>query len=288
MVLQQLEAVLDEHAAELDSAAVRGDIERSGTQWVLSLDVQVGTARRVRRLSSESCDDLGKAAAVALGLLIRPLSESDENASEPHPAEEKPTLEPAAAAAPKRVDEAHELDAAPAPERESTPLAWQLGADAVLDSSALAGPALGVSVHSQMRLAAWGFGAYGLLLPARRRDVAGGSVEFEQWALGLRACHALWSGAWRVDGCVGGELGRFEGRGSGLNRTRNAVSDPWLGSSVGLHLGWQLLPHAALLGRIEAVVPLLRENYVINGDDEVHATPALTGRAAVGLELDLL
>lgn len=68
MVLHQLEAVLEEQTAELDSAAVRGDIERSGEQWVLSLDVQVGSARRVRRLSADSCDDLGKAAAVALGL----------------------------------------------------------------------------------------------------------------------------------------------------------------------------------------------------------------------------
>jgi hypothetical protein len=278
-VLHQLEAVLEEQTAELDSAAVVGDIERSGKQWVLSLDVQVGSARRVRRLSAESCDDLGKAAAVALGLLIRPLRAP---AVEPSPEPASPPPTPA-----RDVDRGTEPDIEP--ERDAAPLAWQLGADAVADSSTLAGPALGASFQSQMRLAGWGFGAYGLLLPARRREVAvGGSVEFEQWAAGLRLCRALWAGAWRVDGCVGAELGRFAGRGSGLNRTRNEVRDRWLASSAGLHLGWHVLPHAALVGRVEAVFPLQRENYVINVDDEVHETPHVSGRLSVGLEFDLL
>ncbi|HTV19291.1 MAG TPA: hypothetical protein VMG12_11485 [Polyangiaceae bacterium] len=283
MVLEQLEAVLDEHRGELDSAAVRGDIVQSGAAWVLSLDVQVGQARRVRRLSAESCDDLGKAAAVALGLLIRPLSEANRSEA----VDTAPAPEPAAAPAPLDAENAA-LDAVSPPENEPVPLAWQLGAEGVVDAATLAGPALGASVQTGVRVAAWGFGAYGLVLPARRHEVLGGNVEFEQWALGLRACHRLWASDWSLDGCVGAELGRFVGSGRGLNRRRNEVSDPWLASSAGLQLGWHALPHAALVGRVEAVVPLLRENYVINGDDAVHETPLVTGRVSVGLEFDLL
>jgi hypothetical protein len=293
MVLHQLEAVLEEQTVELESAAVRGDIERSGAQWALSLDVQVGGVRRVRRLFAESCDDLGKAAAVALGLLIRPLPESAAGPNQPRsaevetshqPAVESPSVPPTPARAALRSAE-HDQQ----PPRDAAPLAWQLGAGAVVDSSTLAGPALGASLQSQMHLADWGFGAYGLVLPSRRRDVAsGGSVEFEQWAAGVLVCHALWSRAWRVDGCVGAELGHFAGRGSGLNRTRNEVRDRWLASSAGLHLGWHVFPHAALVARLEAVFPIQRENYVINVDDEVHETPHVTGRAGLGLEFDLL
>jgi hypothetical protein len=289
MVLHQLEAVLEEQTVELDAAAVRGDIERSGSQWVLSLDVQVGSARRVRRLSAESCDDLGKAAAVALALLIHPLRESAAGADEPPAARveaspQPPVESPSPVRDVERTAE-HDQEA----QRVAAPLAWQLGADAVVDSSTLAGPALGASIQSHMHLADWAFGAYGLVLPARRRDVGmSGSVEFEQWAAGLRLCRALWNGAWRVDGCLGAELGRFAGRGSGLNQTRNEVRDRWLASSAGLHLGWHVFPHAALVGRVEAVFPIQREKYVINVDDEVHETPHVTARAGLGLQFDLL
>jgi len=318
MVLHQLEAVLEANTVELDSAAVRGDIVRSGNEWVLSLDVQVGGARRVRRLAAESCDDLGKAAAVALGLLIRPLREDAESSPSVDagtsagsagdaPIEPSATARhPGAGPSPPDAglpdegqrDEGQRDEAADAPEGNPAPLAWQLGVDAVADSSTLAGPSLGASIQSQLRVGAWGFGAYGLLLPARSRDVVGGSVEFEQWALGMRVCRALWParperdgeppGAWRLDGCAGAELGRFLGSGSGLNRARNQVHDSWLAPSVGLHVGWHAFPHAGLVGRIEAVLPLQRENYVINVDEEVHETPTVTARASLGLAFDLL
>jgi hypothetical protein len=295
VVLHQLEAVLQEHTLALDSADVRGDIERSGASWVLSLDVQVGDERRVRQLSAEKCEDLGDAAAVALVLLLAPARRSDASPTPegPHAAAQ---AAPTPVAAPVEIathDEAAdaELDVGPQPAAdEDVPrVSWQLGAEAVLDSSTLAGPGLGASLQTQLERADWVFGAYGLLLPAQRREVApGSSVEFSQLAAGLRLCRVLWRKAWRLDGCVGAEAGSFAARGSELDLTRHTVHDGWLAPSAGAQLGWHALPHATLLGRVEALVPILQESYVINRVDEVHDTPSVTFRVSVGLGFDLL
>jgi hypothetical protein len=294
IVLHQLESVLQEHTLALDSADVRGDIERSGASWVLSLDVQVGTEHRVRRLTADQCEDLGEAAAVALALLLAPPQRED--ATQRSAPESSADGQGGASPEPVVVSRteatgAAELDVGPQPVAGAdapAPLAWQLGAEAVLDSSTLAGPALGGSLQSQLEYGDWVFGAYGLSLPALRRDVPlGGSVEFSQLAAGLRLCRRLAGSAWRLDGCAGAEVGRFAARGRELNLTQRSVSDVWLAPSVGAQFGWQALPHAALRGRVEVLVPMLQQTYVVNGN-EVHDTPSVTVRVSLGLGFDLL
>jgi hypothetical protein len=292
-VLHQLEAVLQQHPVALGSADVRGDIERVGTTWVLSLDVQVGTQHRVRRLSASDCEALADAAAVALVLLLEPLRDLDLNPTQLSraPEDSAPTQAPLGPPSAPALANASVAEKAPdeEPDSEASHLAWKLGAEAVLDSSTLAGPALGASFQSQLSLVDWSLAAYGIVLPARRRAAGPGDyVEFAHAAAGLRVCYELWNGAPQVLGCAGAELGRFTGRGSGLDVTRRQVRDWWLAPSAGSKLAWHLLPHAALLGRIEAMFPVLQENYVINGGDPVHDTPSATLRASVGLEFDLL
>jgi hypothetical protein len=292
LVLHQLERLLQEHPVSMSSAEVRGDIERVAGSWVLSLDVQLGTERRVRRLSAPSCAVLADAAAVALVLLLEPVNHlgTTSAAVTPRLTEQTPApIEP-----PPVRPVASESDAGPpADERpdaeEAPPLVWTLGAALVIDSSSLAAPAPGLSVETQLGLGKWALGGYGVMLPARRLEAVGeGFVDFALWAAGLRLCHAVWHGAVEVDACAGAELGSFVGRGSGLNRTQREVRDGWFAPGVGARIAWQALPHAALLGHVDAVFPVLQETYVINQDDEVHDTPRATLRASVGLEFDLL
>jgi hypothetical protein len=293
LVLHQLERLLQQHPVALTSADVRGDIERVGNSWVLSLDVQVGTERRVRRLSAPTCDVLADAAAVALVLLLEPSSDGGTSAAPlvptPAPSEQTPTpvtLPEATPAASVGAD--GPADEPPEP-TEASPPSLTLGAALVVDSSSLAAPAPALDVETRLGLGSWAVAAYGIMLPARRLELArGDSVDFALWAAGLRLCRDIWQGAVEVGACAGAELGRFTGRGTGLNRTQNEVLDGWFAPSVGARLTWQALPHAALLGSIDAVFPVLQEVYVINGDSQVHDTPEATFRASIGLALDLL
>jgi hypothetical protein len=291
-VIHQLEQLLQQHPVALTSADVRGDIERVGSTWVLSLDVQVGTERRVRRLSAPSCEVLADAAAVALVLLLEPSSDGGTSAAPlaptPTPSEQTPTpVTPPEEAAP--AASAEEPVDEPPEASEASPPTLKLGAALVLDSSSLAAPAPALHVETQLGLGSWAVAAYGITLPARRLELAReDSVEFALWAAGLRLCRDVWHGTIEVGACAGAELGRFTGRGAGLNRTQNEVRDGWFAPSVGTRLTWHALPHAALVGSIDAVFPVLQEVYVINGDSQVHDTPETTFRASIGLAFDLL
>jgi hypothetical protein len=284
LVLQQVEAVLQSHSVVIGSADVRGDVEHLGGEWVLSLDVLWGSERRVRRLTATRCEDLADAAAVALVLLIEPAS--------PSPGV-PPLLAIPEATAPAPAS-LHELADDPAPKEQPEGVAWlssfTLGAAAVGDSATLGRPSAGASAEIHLRLfERWGLEGLGVLLPARRLDLSLGDwVEFSQWAGGLRVCHSIVQAAVGVEGCVGGEFGMLTGRGSGLNVTQNTVRDYWLAPNAGLRLSWHALPHAALFSRLEALVPLLREDYVFNRGQRAHTTPNASFRLALGIEFDLM
>ncbi|WP_437680213.1 hypothetical protein [Sorangium sp. So ce131] len=85
--------------------------------------------------------------------------------------------------------------------------------------------------------------------------------------------------------CAGFELGRMHAQGYG-------VSDPDEGSALwaalrgGAAAAWVVAPWMRLRLRLEAVVPLERPRFVLEGVGEVHA-PSVAARAALGLELSL-
>ncbi|WP_437633954.1 hypothetical protein [Sorangium sp. So ce854] len=85
--------------------------------------------------------------------------------------------------------------------------------------------------------------------------------------------------------CAGIELGRMHAEGYG-------VSDPEEGSALwaalrgGAAVAWVAAPWVRLRLRLEAVVPLERPRFVLEGVGEVHE-PGVAARAALGLELAL-
>ncbi|WP_438025566.1 hypothetical protein [Sorangium sp. So ce233] len=85
--------------------------------------------------------------------------------------------------------------------------------------------------------------------------------------------------------CAGIELGRMHAEGYG-------VSDPGDGSTLwvalrgGAAAAWVVAPWMRLRLRLEAVVPLKRPRFVLEGVGDVHE-PSVAARAALGLELAL-
>ncbi|WP_437957710.1 hypothetical protein WME76_41445 [Sorangium sp. So ce119] len=85
--------------------------------------------------------------------------------------------------------------------------------------------------------------------------------------------------------CAGLELGRMHAEGYG-------VSDPdegfalWAALRGGAAAAWVIAPWMRLRLRLEAVVPLKRPRFVLEGVGDVHE-PSVAARAALGLELAL-
>ncbi|WP_437314112.1 hypothetical protein [Sorangium sp. So ce385] len=131
--------------------------------------------------------------------------------------------------------------------------------------------------------------------PGRRAESAakpgtGGTIDLVAGSLAACALLPPLERAVRPDfevgvPCAGVELGRMHAEGFG-------VSDPGEGSGVwvalrsGAAASWVVAPWMRLRLRLEAVVPLERPRFVLEGVGEVHE-PSVAARAALGLELAL-
>ena len=285
-MLEQLAEVLGSEdgsaAGRLEQVEIAGAIVRGGGHWLLDLAVNDGASRRSRQLSSEDCSELAHAAALALALLLEEVAAApahDPGADAAPLASHTPSAEPVAQDIPP-------LPAEPKSAEPAAVVGVGAGVQSLIDTSTLARPALGVGLSLRASLAGWSLGAHGQWLPARRTAVnAERDVEFEQWAVGLRPCRTLLGSEWTFDACVAGEAGRVLARGLSLDRARDA-SSAWLALGPGLGVRWNR-PGGALTLHADGLVPLLRERYVVNAAQEVHQTPAVTLRLALGVELGL-
>jgi hypothetical protein len=87
----------------------------------------------------------------------------------------------------------------------------------------------------------------------------------------------------RVEGCVGAEVGKLGGQGTGLPIIESG-SAWWGAASLSGALLWPLV--GALSGKLEAEadLPLIRPRFVLGGIGEIHRASAVTARGTIGLE----
>jgi hypothetical protein len=245
---------------------VQARVEREPSGYRLTLAVHDGGRVSERVFDAAACADLVEAAAVAITLALQaPLASTPEPASEPR--------------APEPRDQAPPAE----PERAHGALRWSLGAGAVLDVGSLPSPAPGLGVQGRASLGAWSLAPYGVLLASQREAVrAGGQVELGLWLAGLRGCYTVLAGTLGFAACAAFEAGRFHAQGVALSPGRS-VNDPWLAPAVGLDAGWELSRALRLSVGLDAVAPLLRKQYAVNVNENVHAPSALSGRFWLGL-----
>jgi hypothetical protein len=256
--------------------------------WHLSLEIAEHTppspaaGRSRRELEAEVCDELADAAAVAILMALG----GSNTAASPEPlsapsAAPLDTLPPNASppdALP--VDRAPSAANAP-PEPSGVQLGFVPSVELVMDSASVAGPALGVAAQAQLRWEAFGLGAYGLWLPERSEPLgARQDVGFSLMAAGLRGCYRSRDAQPSIDLCGGFELGRLEAEGLGLRGARSRT-DTWLAPSWGAAVGWRLFGGVSIQARLEALLPLGRERYVVDGDVLVHEVPDAALRAGL-------
>jgi hypothetical protein len=224
---------------------------------------------------------IGPARTIAAPASIAPPSVSSAlsaAAENPPPASESP----AAAKAPTPDDETPENDVPPEPEEPSS-FAFLPSAGLVLDAASLGGAAWGPSAQTELRWGSFGAGVYGFWLPRQQISVATAqSVELSLLSAGVRGCYRAGNAGPFVDVCAGGEFGSLSAAGRGL-LDASSRRDPWGAATGGVLLGIDLLRALEAGARLEAVLPLWRERYLVNQNDLVHEVP----RASLRLGLSL-
>jgi len=150
-----------------------------------------------------------------------------------------------------------------------------------VDSSALPGVAAGVDVGAALVLPYARFEARGALFPPRARTLEGDhGGEFSLLAGALFACIALAEG--RAFGCIGYELGRISGEGTGVKHPRLGTA-LWQSVRSEAGLAWPISRDLRLTLRAGLSSPIDRPEFQLDGL-AVHQPGAVAVRAAVGVE----
>ena len=276
-------------ASAVHEAAIRGagdnhaplDADALVTQeqpdrWSVTIRTKrAGVASADRRLDASSCAALADATAVILSLALVP----------PAPA---PAPVPAPAPAPAPVPPPAR---APAPDRSPSDLSayahpLAVSASVATDATTLPSPAVG------------GHAAIAFLPGRARIEVAGGyfaeqsqttgtslaGATFTLLSTGVRGCWAIVREDVELSPCAGADVQVMSARGFGAARNYDA-SAAWMSVSGGALLRIPLTSWVALRAQVDAIVPLSRPSFVVEGDGAVHRPAGLGARAGIGAEL---
>lgn len=258
-----------------------------GGAWVLALTTEVDGAEHRRDVRAATCAELSDAAAIVLAL---------ETAGQTAPASGPPPpllplSPPPPPAAPASAERPAVVVDRPATGEASLPMDRQrrfaAGASAAASTGAIGPFAAGLALS-----AAWTPGrervelavAYFPYAHVDRADLGIGG-DFSLFIGAAAACHLFAVGRALLFGpCAGAEVGRVGAIGTG-----QAVQSPeargglWL-APKGAGLAVVPLGRVGLRLELTAVVPLLRNTFVIQGVDQVYRPSAVAGRLLFGAE----
>jgi hypothetical protein len=282
-VRDQVERLLGRDLASVEgmdfSVAVRAEGEPQ--RWSLELRSRTASEQGARDFSGASCEELVDAVAIAIAMAVEGRDEAEaENA---HPEVETET------AAPEAVSEAPAPEMqAPAPvDRALEPVRPQvfdvlLALGVAADAGALPGPSAGAELEASLGFGGFRLTALAALYAERSATIEGDrGGDFSLALAGLLGCVRRGPREWQLLGCGGAELGWLSGEGA----VTRAKLGGQLWSALRAEVG-AVLPVAGDVGleaRVGAALPLVRRDFVVDGDDLVHRPAALAGRGFLGI-----
>lgn len=291
------DAVLGELAklADLEAAPrvrVRGTTREVAGRFALDLQISTGAMALRRRLTADSCDTLGQAAALLVAIALDPL----EVASQVGAVAATPELRAPASDVPLAIAgplaEVVTLPA-PAPARVPAPVVRNIRTQALLriegaiDAGATPsvagdlGGAVGL-LRGRLRVE-----VHGLYTPARPLHLGAAEVgTLARWAVGARGCGRIVQGRLEIPLCAGLEAGQLLARGAGVTIDRQSPRPPWFALLAGLGLVWSPHPRVGLGARAELVLAPLRAGFRV-GEQVVHTVEAAGVRVGFGVEVRL-
>jgi len=289
----------------------RAVVVQEGEAFRLELraaDASAGGAGGSRSLTGESCRTVADAAALIVALMIDPEAVAVAQAGSPvvdapplaesTPPIPPPAVEPVVPPSPSPPRAAPEETAsglAPVPVAATTassPLVRAespafVGAGIVGDLGSLPGLAFGPSLHGGLVFGALDLRLRLLFLPPRRSAAeAPPTAAGDLWlfAGGVAVCWTPLRARIELGACGGLEGGVMLGEGSGVTRS---VRDgaPWIGPWAVARAAFEVTPWLAASVALEAMVPLNRPAFVIEGVGTIHRAGPVVGRLAPALEV---
>ncbi len=243
-----------------------------GDRWSVTIRTKrAGVVAADRRLDATSCEALADATAVILAMALVPADAA------PSPA---PLAPPPPAPVPARLPES------PASSPDPRPRAMSVSASLVADTATLPSPALGGRAHlawtpGRARLGVSG-GYFAGQSKATGSSAAGATLSLV--TAGARACWAVARTAVELAPCVGGDVQIMKASGYGAEANFDA-SALWLAATAGALVRLPVTAGFAIRADIDAVVPLARPRFIVEGDGAVHKPANLGLRAGIGAEL---
>ncbi|MDX2052659.1 MAG: hypothetical protein SFV15_09730 [Polyangiaceae bacterium] len=254
-----------------------------------------------RRLEAPDCAQALEAAALVVALAIDPLAVAETRARQPTgtmvptaplapvspPPPPPPYVAPVVPSFPVPVQN----DAAPIrPKPTATPdpllRAVHLELAPILDSGTLPKPRLGFGGALALSFSAFRAEAGMVWLPATSQAVPNSNGRVEASLTAAQARLSWFTGS-KVHGAasLGFEAGEISAE--SFNVTTPATGSAlWLAGLLGVRAELDLVPEVlALWVRPELLVPFARRGFTVEGPGRVYAPAAVSGRAALGLQL---
>ncbi len=231
-------------------------VSREGEAWVLSLSTEQGGVKGGRTLTSDSCEELARAAAVLLSLMLSPDGAGSVLFREP-----RPTAPPTPAPRPEPTP------AAPEPE----PTRLELGAGWVTELGVLprgaTGPTLEVGIAwRDARIAVSGFWALAREQELEGQARVGGRLGHARVA--TTVCWSPWTGGWGLDPCGALEVGATWAEGFGVSTPISTAS--WWVAPKGMVVGWVRSDHVRLSLGASLGAPLSRPSFYLEPYGELY------------------
>ncbi|WP_437878103.1 hypothetical protein [Sorangium sp. So ce513] len=315
-VLAEIEQRLGRPAAAHGGPRLRARAEVSQNargSWDLHLTTTLGEATSSRDLHGETCAELASAAALIIALALDP--EAAARAPMGSAPGTGPEADTDAGALPDAgpgalPDEAAEPDAGAAgtPPAASSPtppdagrpaavgaphgapldLRGTLRAFGVLDASALPAVAPGAGVAAGALLGAVRAEASGTYFGTQKALVPATSMGGDVWLAsgGLRLCYASRHKDLEVGPCAGLEAGVMSATGFGVT-SPGSNRALWLAPQLGALATYALSDRVRVPLAVDVLFPVVRDEFVLVGIGSVHRIPAVTVRAALGVEVRL-
>jgi hypothetical protein len=163
------------------------------------------------------------------------------------------------------------------------PVVFSLEPFALVDAGSVPGPALGFGATVGVEFSVFRLDVLGTVLPPTRAQVDQVSGEAGLESAALRGCWLTNLDSVDLGLCLRGEIGRLTVRGLDVADGRQAER-LWLAPGLG---GRGFLPisnQLALSASLDALAPLIRDEFVVQGTGVLHRPSAVVGRLSLGIE----
>lgn len=281
--LEEAERVLGRPISAVESLDFDVRIADDDGQWTLRLGaVERATGqRRERQLAGASCDEVTAAAAVALAMIVSSSEPSGATALTDEPPAPEPAVAPLPAMSPAAPPRSK-------PPRTSAPsrlgLAGALAATG--DVGALPDPAAGVEVAASLDFDRFRLTGLATLIAGSHIDDNEQGADFQLVAGAILGCARRLTGPTVAALCIGAEVGELSGEGAGVRNPRSGAS-LWWAPRLDLGLSLSLVESWSIFARAGATLPRIRPDFVLGDAILVHRPGVITGRLAIGVELEL-